>query len=194
LHVIQKRSLSMRIPALLLILACVGCASAPNVPTTLDQTPGARPGVITTSTSADVRIAIDTDPSQHMVKGGLKAVWSTLADVYESLPVPLDFADGRGYRAGNTHWVTRGNIGEKPMSTYLRCGIGPAGQLADTHRITMSIITELKSIASDTTAVLTQVIATAAAVDGTGTQAVNCATTGALETAIVSGLRRKLPR
>ena len=183
----------MRFPALALLLGFVGCASGPNVPTTLDQTPPARPGVITSSTSVDVRLAVDTDPSQHMVKGGLKAVWSTLADVYESLPVPLDFADGRGYRAGNTHWVTRGNIGEKPMSTFLRCGIGPAGQLADTHRVTMSIITELKSVASDTTAVLTQVLATASAVDGTSTQSVSCATTGALETAIVSGLRRRLP-
>ena len=183
----------MRVAVPALLFVCLGCGTSPQVDTTLDRA-SVRPGVIASGSGADIRIAVDTDPTQHMVKGGLRAVWSTLAEVYESLPVPLDFADGRGYKAGNERWITRGNIGDKPMSTFLRCGIGPAGQLADTHRITMSIITELKSIASDTTAVLTQITATAAAVDGTNTQAVNCATTGALESAIVSGLRRRLPR
>ena len=183
----------MRVAVPALLIACLGCATGQQVDTTLDRST-VRPGVLQSGTGAEVRLAVDTDPSQHMVKGGLKAVWSTLADVYESLPVPLEFADGRGYKAGNDRWVTRGTIGDRPMSTYLRCGIGPAGHLADTHRITMSVITELKSVASDTTAVLTQVVATATAVDGTSTAAVNCATTGALESAIVNGLRRRLPR
>jgi hypothetical protein len=184
----------MRVSVLILVAVCAGCgSSAARVDTTLGAaTPPA--GVITSSTGADVRLSVDTDPSEHLVKGSLKSVWAALADVYESLPVPLDFADPRGYRAGNTHWITRSSIGSRRMSTFLRCGIGPAGPLADSHRISMQVLTELKSISSDTTAVLTQVNATAAAVDGSSTAPVTCATTGALESSIVAGLRKKLPR
>src|SRR5262245_15912352 len=184
----------MRIPVLIVLAVCAGCGSSPaRVDTSLGgSTPPA--AVITSSTGADVRLALDTDPSEHMVKGSLKTVWAALADVFESLPVPLDFADPRGYKAGNTHWVTRSSIGSRRMSTFLRCGIGPAGPLADSHRITMQVLTELKSISSDTTAVFTQINATASSVDGSSTAPVACATTGALESAIVAALRKKLPR
>ncbi len=180
-----------------LLFAVAVCAACATSGAPVDSSLGGAttpPGIITSSTGADVRLGVDTDPSQHMVKGALKAVWAALASVYEGLPIPLDYADPRGYRAGNSHWITRGNIGSARMSTFLRCGIAPAGPLADSHRITMSVITELKAVSADTTAVLTQVTATASPVDGSSTAAVNCATTGSLEAAIVASLRKKLPR
>src|SRR5262245_39065464 len=129
-----------------------------------------------------------------MVKGSVKSVWAVLADVYEDLPVPLDFADPRGYRAGNTHFVTRSSIGSRRLSTFLRCGVGPAGPLADSHRITMQVLTELKPVSSDTTMVFTQVNAVSSSVNGSSRAPVTCATTGALESSNVAALRKKLDK
>jgi hypothetical protein len=169
------------------VLLLAGCATAqseprPNMEKSADEIS------IQTTGGTPLRLTVDRDPSRHKVAAPVRTAWPELGKVYEELKIPLEFADHRANRLGNTRFNVTRQLAGKSMSTFLRCGIGQAGQLADTHRIRMSIITELKP-AGDSTAVFTQIDARATPVDGTNTTVTVCSSSGALESAIVGLLK-----
>jgi hypothetical protein len=140
-------------------------------------------------TGAYVRIQPE-HPSRHRVAAPVARSWRALAGVYDAIGIPLEFGDARSRRAGNTRYIsTRKALAGKPMSTFLRCGTGPSGTVADTYRITLNLQTELRALGSDSTVVYTQIVAHASPADGISTAAVVCATTGVLENVIVQFLR-----
>jgi hypothetical protein len=178
------------LPWLPLLLA--GC-TAPTVgpaPTTLEH-PTADV-VIHTTSGTPLRMTVERDPSKHRVAAPLAKSWGELAKVYDALGIPLEYADHRTNRAGNTRFVMSRTLAGQPVSTFLRCGYGAAGALADTHRVRMHIATELKATAGDSTAVYTQIEALASPMDGTSTTTTNCTSTGALEMAIVQLLKQQV--
>jgi hypothetical protein len=169
-----------------------GC-TAPTVgpaPTTLEH-PTADV-VIHTTSGTPLRMTVERDPSKHRVAAPLTKSWGELAAVFDELAIPLEYADHRTNRAGNTRFVVMRTLAGQPVSTFLRCGYGAAGALADTHRVRMNIATELKPASADSTAVYTQVEALASPMDGTNTAAANCTSTGALEMAIVQLLKQRV--
>jgi hypothetical protein len=109
----------------------------------------------------------------------------------DSLNIRLEFADAGSFQAGNSRFIAPRQIARRPKSTYLRCGSGPGGQLADSHRVTMSLITELRAVATDSTDVFTQIVASASTAEGTSTEPVICATSGALEQTLAQLLERR---
>jgi hypothetical protein len=180
----------MRAFCLLPLVICLACAtSAGSTPTpSTEGEPVDIPGVSGTL----VRISVDRDPSLHKIAAPVRVSWASLAEVFDVFKIPLEFADVSAYRTGNTRFIAPRMIAGLPKSRYLRCGMGPAGQLADTHRVTMSIITELRPAGADSTAAFTQVVASARPNDGTGTEAVVCASTGLLESGIAQLLRTRV--
>ncbi|HSL71139.1 MAG TPA: hypothetical protein VK864_12915 [Longimicrobiales bacterium] len=170
-------------------LLSAACAASGRPPGNIDGSPFE--AVVVTDRGENVRIVVDRTPSEQRMAAPVKRAWAALADVYDALGIPLGFADPRAYRAGNEQFVLVRRAGNDPLSKFFRCGLGPAGALADRGRITAAIITELRPLGTDSTLVLTQLQARAAAVDGTNTEPVICATTGALESAIVGLLIRR---
>ncbi len=175
---------------LLPVLLC-GCV-APQIAreSSMEGTPSEV--VIQTMGGAPIKLTVDRDPSHHKVAAPLTKSWAEIAKVYDDLAIPMEFADHRGNRVGNTRFIPARVLAARPMSTYLRCGLGAAGALADTHRIRMNILTELKPASKDSTLVFTQIDASAAPMDGTSTAATVCTSTGALESAIVLLLRKQV--
>ncbi|MGH7470025.1 MAG: hypothetical protein ACRENP_18930 [Longimicrobiales bacterium] len=176
----------------LLIMVVVGCAAPAQRSAPATMEPGTSEIVLQTSGGTPLRLTVDRDPSRHRVSAPLSRSWSELAKVYDALAIPLEYADHRSNRAGNTRFVASRMLAGRPVSTFLRCGFGAAGPLADSHRVRMSIATELKSVAQDSTAVFTQIEATASPVDGTNTAPITCTSTGALEMAIVTLLKQQV--
>ena len=177
---------TVRVPSALVLLLAA-CATAQNEPQPTIET-SAEEVTIQTTGGTGLRLTVDRDPSRHKVAAPLRTSWGQLAKVYEELSIPLEFADNRGNRAGNTRFNVTRMLAGRSMSTFLRCGIGAAGPLADTHRIRMNILTELRAV-GDSTAVFTQIDARATPVDGTNTTATVCSSSGALESAIVALLK-----
>jgi hypothetical protein len=174
--------------SLLLVTVQLGCASG-AVP--VSSAAGDRQTMTILDAGQPVNITIDRDPSSHQVAASLNSAWNSIAPVYEALGIPLEYADLRTHRTGNTRFVVSRQLAGQPMSKMLRCGEGITGALADSYRIQMSIWTELKSIDAENTAVFTRIEAKGSSVSGTGST-VNCITTGMLESAIVKLLKQRV--
>jgi hypothetical protein len=178
-----------RVWLLLLVVACSAPAAGPAPASLLPATDEV---VITTAGGTPLKLTVDRDPSRHRVAAPLSRSWAEIAQVFDVLAIPLEYADHRANRVGNSRFIVNRMLAGRPVSTFLRCGFGAAGALADSHRIRMNIATELKPASSDSTAVFTQIEATASPVDGTNTAPTNCTSTGVLEMAIVTVLKQEV--
>ena len=167
-----------------------GCAQANNMPAPTNERD--RDIITIDDSGTPVQITVDRDPSRHKVTASVTRSWNSLASVYEALGIPLEYADARTHRVGNTRFVANRNLAGQQMSRFLRCGMGITGPLANTHRIQMSISTELKPMGADSTAVFTQLSAKASPVDGTSSNPAVCVTTGMLELTIVTLLKKRV--
>ncbi len=180
---------AMRPWAVLVCAALGACAPVSNMPSpTVDRD---RDIITIDDGGKPVQLTVDRDPSRHKVPAALTRSWNSLASVYEALGIPIEYADGRTNKVGNTRFITSRTLARQPMSRFLRCGVGMVGPLADTHRIQMSIWTQLQPIGADSTAVFTQIEAKGSPVDGTSGTVI-CVTTGMLEWAIVSLLKQRV--
>jgi hypothetical protein len=178
---------AIRLWGMLLCTAAGACAPVSNMPA--PDTERDREVITLMDGGTPVQITVDRDPTRHKVPASVTRSWNSLASVYESLGIPLEYADARANRAGNTRFIAARTLARQPMSKFLRCGVGMVGPLADTHRIQMSIWTQLQPIGTDSTAVFTQIEAKGSPVDGTSGASVICVTTGMLEWSIVTLLK-----
>jgi hypothetical protein len=167
-----------------------GCAQANNMPLPTNERD--RDIITIDDRGTPVQITVDRDPSRHKVTASVTRSWNSLASVYEALGIPLEYADARAHRVGNTRFIANRNLAGQEMARFLRCGMGITGPLANTHRIQMSISTELQPVGTDTTAVFTRIEAKGTPVDGTSSGPVICVTTGMLEGSIVTLLKKRV--
>jgi hypothetical protein len=170
------------------VLVCTAVGACAPVNTPAPATERDREVITIMDGGTPIQITVDRDPSRHKVPASVTRSWNSLASVYESLGIPLEYADVRVHKAGNTRFIATRTLARQPMSKFLRCGGGMLGPMADTHRIQMSIWTQLQPVGADSTAVFTQIEAKGSPVDGTS-GAVNCVTTGMLEWSIVTLLK-----
>ena len=178
-------------PVRWILLAVVGaCAPASNMPVPSNDRD--REIITIDDSGTPVQITVDRDPSRHKVPAGVNPSWNSLASVFESLGIPLEYANARTHTVGNTRFIATRSLARQPMSRFLRCGMGITGPLADTHRIQMNISTELKAMGTDTTAVFTRIEAKGSPINGTSGGAAICVTTGMLEWTIVTLLKKRV--
>ena len=167
-----------------------GCAPVSNMPAPTNERD--RDIITIDDSGTPVQITVDRDPSRHKVTADVTRSWNSLASVYEALGIPLEYADARTHRVGNTRFIATRNLAGQQMSRFLRCGMGITGPLANTHRIQMSISTELQPVGGDSTAVFTRIEAKGSPVDGTSSSPAVCVTTGMLELTIVTLLKKRV--
>jgi hypothetical protein len=169
-----------------LVLLCLACAAKS------DSTPRSDIQQERIDVSgAIVRLDVDRSYSNNRIPVSRERSWGVIAEVFDSLKIPMEFADHSAFRAGNQKFIMPRQVGGQPKSAYLRCGNGPSGPLADSHRVTMSLITELRALSSDSTGVYTQIIASARPTEGTSGEPVVCASSGALEKTVADLVRRR---
>lgn len=94
-----------------------------------------------------------------------EAVFRLLPDVYEELAMPPPAADSRVWAVAIQDFRTMRSFAGERMSNLIDCGMDMNGQIADTHRIRMSVRTWLEREAGGTK-VRTRVEATASSVEG----------------------------
>jgi hypothetical protein len=163
------------------VLACTSAvdSAAPPAPSRIQS---ARGEMVRLTNQPYADVSTITEP--------VDVLWPRLKVAYELLNIPVDIDDANRHRLGNSNYRPR-RIGGDRLSRYLNCGQGAtARQNADTHAVTLSVITTLTAgDTPDETRVETLVQATAKD-RATSTRPVQCASKGQLETVIAEMIGR----
>jgi len=139
-------------------------------------------GANSTSRAFGTKAHIPVSPSR---------VFAALKSVYEEMGVAPAINDPTTGHVGNTDfWKTR-KLGTEPISAYLECGTSITGPAADTHRINISVISQVRPDGKGETELETALSALARSMDG-ATSDRACGTTGLLEQRIRQRLLDKL--
>lgn len=163
------------------LLAAAACA--PTATSTASGGAGNGPARILTSGSGVDFVLDESAPLKpHAVPAAPHLVFAALPEVYRVLGVPPGTSDPAGRVFGNQRFTARRELGGQPLSRYLACGHTATGApIADSYRVQLSLLTTVQPGQGGGSLVQTQVGASAQSVEGSSSNRVQCATTGALE-------------
>ena len=136
------------------------------------------------------RILLDTVGRWQMVPGtGVQAFRATL-QVLDSLKIPVAYADSIRGVIHHNGFVARSRLAGKSVSSSIRCGMGLAGDYADTWRVTLAYAVFFKP-EGDQTNMRVALVAGANDVEGVSKPAIQCGSTGGLEQTITKAVGLK---
>lgn len=175
----------MRLPhsllfALVAVPLAAGCTAAPpsepaSTPRIIANDPDGfvvSTGTVTTFTNAAVRATLAAPP---------EATMRALLAAYEQLGIEVTLIDPPGRRIGNPGFSARGTLNRRALSDYLSCGETLSGVRANTHRVSISLVSTVRP---QETSSLVDTRLQASVVDratGNNTDVQPCHTTGLLE-------------
>ena len=136
-------------------------------------------------------VTLDTVGTPATYAASPIAVYRHLLQIYESLKIPVLLKDSTNGRMGHPGSSLKG-IGGKRMSAWLGCGVGMTGPYADTQRVIIAIVSQVKPAGRDSSAVRTGVFANAFDVAQGSRVPKQCLTTGQLELQIQTMLGERL--
>jgi hypothetical protein len=170
-----------------LLAGCSG--NAPPSTQTVRNTTSISTTGVGGSATASIESYSDVGGSAHRVSAAPDRVWEAMPAVYQGLGIAVGTSIPDAKTIGNVRLELNRVLAGQPLSTFVNCGEGPTGSpLADSYRVTMSLLTILAPAETGATRVETRVNASAVnrAVSGA---TVNCATTGRLESLIAERIR-----
>jgi len=128
--------------------------------------------------SVEMTVSAAVDQTTFYASTG--QVFAAVDEAYGRLGIPITIRNsGASSRLGNAALQVN-RIDEKRMATYVDCGQDRNGRLANTHEITLTVVTALKSVADGGVEVSTLLSAFGEPRAYSG-NAVPCNSTGALE-------------
>ena len=129
------------------------------------------------------RILLDTVGRWQPVPGTPRQNFRATLQVLDSLKIPVVWADSISGLIQHAGFVARSQLGGKSVSHSFRCGMGIAGDYADTWRVHVAYAIWLKPDGSNSQ-MKVSMVAGASDVEGVSKPAVQCGSTGWLEQSI----------
>ena len=158
-----------------LALAAIGCATAPATP------PSETNRVVVTTENQIIRGSEDAAMSV-MVKAPPAKVFTALTLVYGDLGIDVKLSDPTNGQVGNRNFVKTHRLAGEPISSYVDCGMMVTGLVADSYRVTMSLVSQVTPRDGGSNV---ETWLTAAARDiATSTGDISCVSKGVLETKV----------
>jgi hypothetical protein len=136
------------------------------------------------------RILLDTVGRWVSVPGRAVPVFRATLQVLDSLKIPVAYADSVTGVIHHNGFVARSRLGGKPVSSSLRCGVGLAGDYADSWRVAIAYAVFIKAD-GDHSSMMVSLVAGANDVEGVSKPAVQCGSTGGLELTIAKAVGLK---
>jgi hypothetical protein len=179
----------MRAVTPLLLLAVSACAS--SGPTTESTIP--RPterivasdykGVVRSSEAANAKTTIRVPPGQ---------VLAVMKSVYEELGIPSATVDAASGQVSAPRFDKMRRLGTVNLSTYFNCGDSLNGNIANTYRLYITVLSAVRSDGKGGAELETAVTGAAADVTGGTGGRIPCGSTGVLEQNIQDLVRQKV--
>jgi hypothetical protein len=132
-----------------------------------------------------VSVALDAPPD---------TVWAVLPGIYKKLGIPAEIHEPSLRRIGTGAYMLS-RLDGKRTTEWVRCGNQGSGPSSGgMYRTRLSIMTTVRDVGGGKSDLVSEVKGSAAAVEGTSTGAVACASTGALEQRIRALVAEELAR
>lgn len=171
-----------------LVLAVTGCASSgPKEESDLSRPTeriiaSDKQGMIRSSATENAKFTLDASPGR---------VLSVIKSVYDELGIPSSVVDAANGRITAPTFFTTRRLGTVNLSMYFNCGDSLNGNIANTYRIYISVVTAVRPNGKGGTELETAVSGAAADMGGASSGRIPCGTTGRLEESIRNGVRDK---
>ena len=180
----------------MLLLAALGISvPAPAAAQTPQSAPSAG-GWVSRFIPQDLFLRMQERPENAedaiVVTAAPDAVWAALKASLETLGVPIGFEDRAAGEIGHAQTKLFRRMGKQRLSSYLRCGSGLTGPNADSYQVYLSFVAFMKPLDDATVAVAPFLTAQAVDVAGGRNDAVQCTSTGRLESNIGKELESRL--
>lgn len=114
-----------------------------------------------------------------------------LAATYDEMGIPLNEVNTEARLLGAVEARLRSDLGDRPLSRYLRCGNTLTGSIADQYEVYLTAVTQLEPLDSGEVVVSSHVRGFAVQGGRAGNR-IRCATRGRLEQEIFEHLQRKV--
>jgi hypothetical protein len=144
-------------------------------------------------TSVTVLLRTAADGASHTARLGATAdeVWNAVARAYADLEIPVETMDPATRRLGNTSFVRSRQLVGRPLSSFVQCGYDATGApVADSHRIQMSLLSEVVGRGSETE--LTVHLRATALPGPASTGRIHCRSSGQLEQRLANAVALNL--
>jgi hypothetical protein len=178
---------------LVLVLVLVGCASGSSGSSGTETTAKPRERVAMSSGGGGVLRTTNEDLIARItVPAPPDRVWDAAVAAYGDAGVPVKTMDRKAGLLGNGEFIAVRQINGKPLTTFIDCGTDPArGQLANSYRITMSVLSTVLHDPSGGTRLETRVIAEGKQ-RNVSSNSIHCASTGKLEEQIAQLVKQRI--
>ena len=178
----------MRAIAAVLFLTASACASSgsqtePQLGRPTERIVASdRQGVIRSSDAPNTRVTIDAPPSR---------VLAVIKSVYDEIGIPEATVDGASGRISAPTFNKMRKFGNENLSMFFNCGDSLNGNIANTYRIYITVVTAVRPNGKGGTELETAVTGSAADMGGSSSGRVQCGTTGRIEELIQNRVRDK---
>lgn len=176
------------VPALAtgITVSLAACATSP--PPAIQDAPGPRATVATSSTGAEVTLDHEAVVNEVVIEASPADVWKALPLAWQDAMIPIGAISNPRRTLQSGVFRAPSKIVGKPLSDYLDCGYTMAGPRVTLWQVSIDVT---GAVVPDPAGarVATRVNATARPRDGTSTSAVTCNTRGELERIIAGNVR-----
>lgn len=140
----------------------------------------------------DSPIRLETVATWNDVLQGPGQAFTAVRRVVDSLKIPIVVADSARGLIHNPGFTARRNLAGKQMSRLIHCGMGVAGDYADSYLITIAYAVMVDSLPDGHSRVGIALVSNGRDVAGVSTETLMCGTTGALEQTIIKSAQLEL--
>lgn len=181
-----------RATALVLVLLPLG-ACGPAAPPHPVPAPAGTPQVVRSGNGIDINVDAAGAVSAVEIAAPPERVWTALPEAYRALGIPVATLDPASRTVGNARFAAMRQLGGRRMSELLSCAEGlAASSTADTHRMALSVLSSVHPAPGGNTRLETRVSASARSLEGSSTAAIQCGSTGVLETWVAELVRAQV--
>jgi hypothetical protein len=173
------------VPALLLGAACAPAATP--------ATPAPDRILAVDANGTVIRRSTADENARVTIAAPIDKVWPALVLAYADLGIDPSVADRGAGRYGNGNFTAPRRINGRPLGEFYNCGSGLTGPYIENGRLTANVVTTVQpGPNAGTTLASTYASGTLRRNDGTSTDPIVCASTGALEEALRLAIERRL--
>jgi hypothetical protein len=176
---------------LLATVSMLLCAAA-CAPSATPATPAPDRVLAVDANGTVIRRSTADENARATIAAPIDKVWPALVLAYADMGIDPSVADRGAGRYGNGNFTAPRRINGRPLAEFFSCGSGLTGPYIENGRLTANVVTTVQSGPNGTTLISTYASATLRRNDGTSTDPMVCASTGALEEALRRAIEQRL--